>query len=122
MPELRSAANRSDSSGLVAFKSLVYALNPIKQTVESILYRINYYVANQAEVMMESVNECVSDIIRYLDIMIDNADEYYEGMFSSNIIRYSSEAGIKYASNDISYIDKAAIKCIDIIDKHNSAK
>ena len=68
-----------------------------------------------------SVNKCLMLMGDYLDVMIDNAYEYYyeDG---SGIIRKTPTGYLVYAYHDIDNIDHAAIKCIKIIDKHTKLK
>ena len=63
-----------------------------------------------------SLIDCVSEMNKYLDFIIDNAGSYYYDLWRG-IIRNKSSGGIVYASNDIDNINKAAIKFMEIIDK-----
>ena len=68
-----------------------------------------------------SVNDCMLEMATYVDIMIYNID-VYESNRGWRICRNYTPPGQRgsyiYAHQDIDNINKAAIKCIDIIDKH----
>ena len=75
---------------------------------------------------MTSVNDCMLDMIGHFDAMIGNID-VYEGDDAGSycIYRYTppgqgSSCVMAYGETDD--IVKAAIKCIDIIDKHTLRK
>ena len=61
-----------------------------------------------------SVQACIPDMIVYVDVMIDNADVYYGSI--GTVFRTSS-SGFVSASDDIDNIDRAAIICVEIIEK-----
>ena len=67
-----------------------------------------------------SVNDCMIDMTTRVDVVTDSAD-VYEGAALLRIGRRTppgqNDSWI-FAFGDIDNIDKAAIKCIDIIDKH----
>ena len=67
-----------------------------------------------------SLNDHLRHLIAYVDVMIDNADMYYEAF--SGVTRESQSEGYVHVSTDIHAINKAAVKCIDIIDNHNKLK
>ena len=61
---------------------------------------------------MVSLSERLTAMNKYIDVMIDNADDYYDDTW---IMRNKSSGGIQYADTDIYNILQAAVKCIDII-------
>ena len=65
---------------------------------------------------MKSVNECISDMIKYVKVMIDSAYLYHDNLGS--IRRRISSGGYEYAPDDIKCIDESAFKCFDLILKH----
>ena len=69
---------------------------------------------------MTSVNDCISDMIEYVDVMIDNADVYYGD--AGYAMRCTPSGDHVYAADDIYYIDMAVIKCIQIIKNHKKSK
>ena len=63
----------------------------------------------------------IADMIAHLNIVIDNADLYYED--DDGIIRKtSSSPGYAFAYKDIENMRQAAIKCIDSIYDRNKPK
>ena len=71
---------------------------------------------------MISVNDCISLIIKYVDVMIDNADAYCH-QSSLGIYRQIKSSNYQLpAYINIRNIDKATIDCIDIIDRHKNHK
>ena len=73
---------------------------------------------------MISVKKRMLAMTKYVHIVIDNAD-VYESSNDDRIKRYASRGQNRncvYASTDIYHIDKAAVECIDIIDKHAMPK
>ena len=73
---------------------------------------------------MTSVSKGISDMIEYLDVMIDNSDMYFNGGggFFSGGIRKTTSTGIASARTDIDNILQAADKCIDVIEMHKKPK
>ena len=67
---------------------------------------------------LTSVDEQLADIMKNLDIMIDNADMYY-GSGWGGIKRDLPSGGFVYSSDESTYICKAAINCKVIISRHN---
>ena len=59
---------------------------------------------------MVSVNECLIDMIAYVDIMIDNGYYKYRG------IKRRTSSGLVYLSTDIDNLKTVAIECISKID------
>ena len=64
-----------------------------------------------------SANDCISDMIKYVDVMIDNVGMYYQKY--DRIYRTRSSGIHLYAIHDIDNIDQAVISCIRTIAKHN---
>ena len=124
MPGLKSDANRFNFTALAAFKSKIQALEPMKQTSESIRRRISDSTTNRSTELVPTAIACISVMVIYVDVVIDNVDVYYYDLFnsSSGIWRRLPSEGRVHADGDMDKILQAAIKCIDIIDKHNSAK
>ena len=70
---------------------------------------------------MASVNAWLADTVRCLGAMIDNADMYYyDGVWIRRTIPVMP--GFTYAYQDVANLYKAAINCINIIDKLNKHK
>ena len=69
---------------------------------------------------MISVNDYLKDMLRCIDAIIANADAYYEEF--QTVYRISSSGRIVPIHYDIEGIQKAAIKCIDMIDEQNELK
>ena len=70
---------------------------------------------------MKSVNDCVIEIAKYVNVMIDNADAC-KGDQLNFIWRDTSPYQVLFGYEDIGYIDKAASKCIDTLEKHVTPK
>ena len=73
---------------------------------------------------MEPVNDCLLEVATHVDIVIDNADAYQENGVSY-IWRWklSGEySSYVFAHQDIAGTVNAAIKCIDVMDKHDMPK
>ena len=70
---------------------------------------------------LASVDEHLVDMIKYVDVMIDNADVYYDYGWAA-IQRDIPSGGFVYSADDIHFINKAAINCIDIIDIYKKLK
>ena len=76
---------------------------------------------NESRPHIISVNECISDIIKYVDVMI-----YYTAMYEDLGSTYGIVRRFKTyrtgdwmdSRTDIRNINNAAVKCIEIIDKH----
>ena len=67
------------------------------------------------------------EINTYVSIVTDNADVYEGngGTFGGPIWRYTppgQRSSRVYAYDDIADIDTAAVKCIDMMDKHDMPK
>ena len=137
MPALASDAIVYPTSALVAsFKSKIKAsLLLLKHRLSSITQRLDNYMANDIFKYrrslyrltlkhLKSVNDYMIDIIKYVGVMIDNAD-VYEGDDVDWIWRWTPPGQTShrvFAHQDINRIFKAAIKCIDIIGKHTMPK
>ena len=61
---------------------------------------------------MTSVNKCLSDIIKYVDVMIDNADMYYYDGGYCETLRIKPEGAYEFASADIENIVNNAIDIV----------
>ena len=70
---------------------------------------------------MPPVDECLSDMVTYIDVMIDNADKYYYDGYFASVIR-NTPAGDVFAANDVDNLENTAIKCIYVIFNHNTLK
>ena len=64
---------------------------------------------------MASVNDCLVDMIQYIDVMIDSAGAYYDGGVLDGIMRRNSSRGYSFAGNNIRNVDNKAINCMKII-------
>ena len=107
------------------------SLGPLKQRLASMRKRFaNFMVKDLVKFLishtyvsfrhMTPVNDCIIDMIKYVDVMIDNADKYYyDDEFTT---RYSSEVGFVDTYEDFDNIDNPAIKCIKIIEKQRKPK
>ena len=68
---------------------------------------------------LTSVNDCMLEMIYYVAVMVDNAGAYSGGgIYTWRLPLPGQRGSYIYAHQDIDNINKAAIKCIDIIDKH----
>ena len=133
MPTLRSDAVIASTSAVIAsFKSKIKSsLQPLKHRLSSVTHRLDNYMANDLIKFlrshtytsfkhMTSVKDCMIEMAAYVNAVIDNAD-VYEGDSCFTLWRYTPPGQINSyvcAYQDIDNIAKAAIKCIDIIDKH----
>ena len=97
-------------------KPKLKSLNKSKKSLMSIRNRIAMNAIT--EWPMLPVDECLPDMIAYVDVMIDNADKYYYDGYFAGVIR-NTPAGDVFAANDIDNLENAAIKCIYVIYNHN---
>ena len=67
---------------------------------------------------MASVKDCMLEMTKHANVMIDNADAYSGGGIYIGRLALPGQRGSIYAHQDIDYLVRAAVKCIDIIDKH----
>ena len=108
------------TSDLTALKTKIKALEPMKQTLTSLHCRTLHHMVNRLPEISTPVYDCISDMIKYVDIMIDNAD-LYEGWIGGTY-RHTSAGGKAFATEDVTKMEKTVKKCIEIIDNHNSLK
>ena len=95
----------------------------MKQKLTSIRQRFCPRMFNRSATSMASVSQCVSDTIACVGVMIEYAYVYYYHGGHGAIVRPTSSAGgVARAFNDTDNIDKAAMRCIDIIDYHRKPK
>ena len=138
MPALRSDAMVPSTSAIVAsFKAKIKAsLPPLKDRLSSVAQRLDDYMTNDIFKYLRSrnyisfkpvasVNDCMIYMTKSVTVMIDNADVYEGHSFGGQLWRYEP-SGQKNkcvsAYRDIDNMVKAAIKCIDVIDKHAMPK
>ena len=137
MPALRSDATVASTSAVVAsFKSKIKASLPqLKHRLSSITQRLGNYIKNDLTKRLRSharlpsndmtlVNDCMIEMDKYVVAVIDNAG-VYEGNDVSRIWRYTPASQTRnyvFAHEDIDDILKAAVKCIDTIDKRDMSK
>ena len=131
MPALRSDSMTIPSRSVVAsFKSKIKTLLPqLKYRLSLITRRLDNYIKNDlVEILgsyaslslkhVTSVNDCMLEMVTFFVLVIENAD-VYRGSGRGAIYRDYTPPGQYsrwiYAHQDIDYIDKAAIKCIDSI-------
>ena len=124
MPDLRN----NDLSSLKS--KITTTLKPLNQCLSSLsLLIINHSMNDVVKHLRSrgyaslknfvSVCECLLDMVTYIDVVIDNADVYY---YSIGIVRRTPASGFVSASDDIDNIEKAASRCIDIVDTHAMPK
>ena len=96
----------------------------MKQKLETTLHRIDDNVKNQETLLVASVNQCISAMIRDVGIMTDNVDVYYDSSLLTSSISRKPASGsfVVAASYDIENILQVAVECIGIIDTHNNGK
>ena len=112
-------------NSIISFKSSLSAvMQPLKLSLMSIRLRIDVRVMSDQSERMAAVNDCISCMISYVDVVINNADVYYDGGFHGCciIVRKISNGKYGKASDDINNIGFVAVKCIEIIDNHNRFK
>ena len=102
-------------------KTKLKSLELFRQPLISIRRRICHYTVNLSAAVMISVNDYISDMITFIDIVMANARGYFD-YGDGSIRRKTSSGGIVFASNDTDNILQAAIICIKVIDKHNKLK
>ena len=71
---------------------------------------------------MAALSQCISDMINCADLLINNSGKYYDSDSIAGIIRWIARGRTERASEDIGYIEQAAGKCIETIDKHKKLK
>ena len=124
-PSLRNDTN------VESFKTKIVSVQPLKQSLASIRHRFDICMPKNLVKLaklrkyenikhMMAVNECISDMIKFVDIVIDNTDVYDQ--MQGYIRRKISSVSNSNSNIDIGNIQQAAIKCIDIIEKHNKPK
>ena len=69
---------------------------------------------NQSAVFMTSVYDFIAAVTAYIDVMIDNADVYYDSGYWG-VRRDTSRTDYTYAHYDTYNIEQAVNKCIDLI-------
>ena len=133
MPALRSDATVPSTSAIVAsFKAKIKASLPtLKDRLSSVGQRLDNYMTNDIFKYLRSrnyisfkpvasVNDCMIDMTKYVIVMIDNADMYEGHIFGGQLWRHEPSgrpSKCVSAYRDIDSIVKAAVKCIDTIDK-----
>ena len=76
---------------------------------------------SESPVIMASVRKCISDMIAYLEVMIDNTDAYYHGKYGRiRLITQTTSPGYVHACDDVANIKQAATECIEIIEKQKN--
>ena len=75
---------------------------------------------NESVPLMISINGCISGLINYIGFVTLNSHMYEGG--DGWILRKTSSGGTVPALNDIDNIERAAIKCIEIILKYKNPK
>ena len=123
----------SSSATVTSFKSMIKASLPsFKHRLSSIKQRLDDYMTNDITnhqisgaglslIYVTSVNACMLEMAKYGGIVIDNADEY-QGDADRRTWRLTPSRKCVYACKEIDDIDRTAIKCIDVIDKHVMSK
>ena len=120
-----------DVQNILAFKSKLLSMQPSKTSLTAIDQRFDICVPKYLGMLVKyrkyemiknviSLNDHLRHLIAYVDVMIDNADMYYEAF--SGVTRESPSEGYVHASTDVYTVNKAATKCIDIVDNHNKLK
>ena len=133
MPALKSDATVPSTSAIVSsFKPKIKASKPpLKDRLSSVAQRLDNYMTNNIFKYLRSrnyisfkpvasVNDCMIDMTKYVTSVIDNADVYEGHSFGGQLWRYEPSGRRSQcvsAYRDIDSIVKAAVKCIDIIDK-----
>ena len=129
--DIRQAMPDAYDKDISQFKSKLKSLHPIKKTLASISQKFENYMTNDLVKFitsrnytsfkhMISVNDCISDIIKYVGIKIDNAGVHDEGSYA--IERKTSTRSYAYAEDDIDKINMAAVKCVNIVDNYYKLK
>ena len=144
MPDLRAAAfSWLFDVRVSSFKSKIkVSLPPLKHLLSLITQRLDNYMTNDLVKYLRSrnytsfndtisVNDCMIEMTKYAAAMIDNADVYtgvsvsVGGLSSHRIRRYTPPGQTRnyvYADQEIEAIIRAAVECIDIIDKRAMPK
>ena len=128
MPVLQDTNVQLGRAKLKAYcQSLKKPVHMLQGRIEN--FDTNYLSAHLASsdmheiiMAMAAVNKLVLDMIKYLDVVIDNADVYCQKSASGYVSRIPTSGNIAYACHDIDNIQQAISKCIDVIDKHNKPK
>ena len=131
MADLRFDANTiPTSSGVASFRlEIKSSLPPLKHRLSSITQRLNNFIKRDLTKFSRShaslsldcmtVYDYISDMVKYVNVMIDNADVYTSDGYSP-LWRYTppvQTSSYVMAHYDIADIAKTAIECIDIIGK-----
>ena len=61
---------------------------------------------------LKSVNKCLMHMVKYLDVMIEHADQYLYDQDYCGIVR---RMGYIFAETDIGKIKGAATRCVNLI-------
>ena len=123
--DINQAMSILNTSDLEYFKSELKILGSLKQTLISIGHRFDnsmpkylcmFAKSRKYESIMciISANDCLPDMIRHIDLMIDNADAYYYSIYH-DIVRDLPKVGESLAEYDIDQIMEVSIECIDAI-------
>ena len=106
-----------NTSDIEFFKSRLKILGPLKQTLISIGHRFDNTIPKYLRIFAKSrkyesilcimsVIDCIPSIIRHIDLMIDNSDAYYYGVYGE-IVRDMPKVGEILAESDIRQIMQA---------------
>ena len=111
-----------DYYNLSLFKSKLSLLEELKRQIIAI--REQFSISTKDDRDRDLMNYYLIDLMKYLDVIINNAGRYLfsHANFLQCIIRNRSSGGYEYAFDDIEVVDKAAVKCIGMIDKNKKPK
>ena len=121
-------------ANLESFKLKLPSLQPLMQQTSSIHHQfsillprllVKLSISRKYESIkcLTLVNEYLSDMIKYLCVIIDNGDLYcHDSGFYGSIVRDIPSGGIISTRDEINNLDTPATYCINIIDKRSKPK